>query len=310
MIRPKRLPSACLLWPLLAPASASALTVEIQGVRLELQNAGASCIEIAGNYPGVKIESSQNGKTPRICYNSNKVNSITILDSTFVATEPVQKDISLKFEHGFPAGINGKIMTRAKLQGFFSTYDGMGIPVGDKAAFTAFFGQTEDHSDTIAEPFEMTVGDDLDSALFDYSGKEQYLISGPRLLQGILKFSFVKVGHKLTLAEKSGVSLDTGSTMADKLEALEPEPDAEDTTQALPTTLESPKQELPAELKATPVVPEEPKTSLPKKQKAKEQTKPAAAPAGPLPEPASGELSGGGSTPIAAPMEPSATPSR
>lgn len=221
MIRPML--SACLLWPLLAPIPASALTVEIQGTRLDIHIAGASCVEITGSYPGVRIEASQNGKIPRVCYNnSSKVNSIAILDATFIATDPVQKDVSIKLEHEFPPGINGKVMSRAKLQGFFSMPGGAGVPAGDKLSFAASFSQSG-QEDAIAEPFNLTVGDDIDSALFDYSVKEQYLIAGPRRLRGVLTLFFVKPGHKLVLAEKSGISLDTGSTMADKLESLEPD---------------------------------------------------------------------------------------
>ncbi len=281
MIRPQRLLSACLLLSLLTPAPVSALTVEIQGIRLEMQIVGASCVEIAGSYPGVTIEPSQSGKLPRICYNSNKVNSITILDSTFIAADPIQKDIKLKFEHGFPAGVNGRVMVRAKLQGFFSTHDGMGVPVGDKVSFSAFFGQTEDHSDTIAEPFSLTVGDGLDSALFEYSAKEQYLISGSRQLYGVLTFSFTKTGHKLTLAEKNGIFLDTGSTMADKLESLVPtQPVEEDASQkkTAPASPEGQKKDLPTDQKTPPVAPEGQKLGLPKKEKTKEQKKLPASP--------------------------------
>jgi len=252
MIRPKRWLSACLLWPLFAPAPVSALVVEIQGTRLEIQVTGSSCVEIAGNYPGVRIEASESGKFPRVCYSSNKVNSIAILDAIFIASAPVKKGVLLKFEHDFPPGVNGKIMTRAKIQGFFSTPDGVGVPVGDKIAFSAFFSQSG-HDDVIAEPLDLTVGDDLDSAVIDYSAKEQYLISGPRVLKGVLAVSFDKPGHKLTLTEKSGVSLDTGSTMADKLELMEPEP-AEDSTQKTPapSAPEEKKPGLPPELSSEP----------------------------------------------------------
>lgn len=250
MIRPKRLFSACLLWPLANPTPASALAVEIQGTRLEIQIAGASCVEIAGSYPGVRIEPSQNGKSPRICYNSNKVNSITILDSTFIAAEPAQKDISLRFEHDFPPGINGKIMARAKLQGFFSTTDGVGIPSGDKLSLSAFFSQSG-HDDAIAEAFNLTVGDDMESALFDYSAKEQYLIAGPRKLKGVLTMYFTQVGHKLTLGERSGILLDTGSTMADKLETMESEPTEPTEESAEPTAAD----DAPKEPKLVPTVP-------------------------------------------------------
>jgi len=222
MIRTKPLFSACLLWPLLNPAPASALSVEIQGTRLSTEIEGASCIDIAGNYPGLTIEPSEKGKSPRICYNSNKVNALAILNSTFIASDPIKKDIVIRFEHEFPPGINGKIMSRAKLQGFFSNANGVGAPTGDKLSFSASFSQSK-HDDAIAEPFNLVVGDDIDSALFDYSVKEQYLISGPRELRGAMKIMFNGTGHKLTLSDKSSISIDTGSTMADKLEAMQPE---------------------------------------------------------------------------------------
>lgn len=222
MIRTKPVFSACLLWPLLIPATASALSVDIQGTRLSTEIIGASCIGIAGDYPGLTIVPSDNSQAPRICYNSNKVNSLAVLNATFIATDPVKKEILIKFEHDFPPGINGKIMSRAKLQGFFSTANGVGVPSGDKLSFTAFFSQSN-HDDAIAESFSLTVSDEMDSALFDYSVKEQYLISGPRVLKGTLKILFNAAGHKLTLTDKSSITIDTGSTMADKLEALQPE---------------------------------------------------------------------------------------
>lgn len=223
MIRPHPLLSACLFWPLLAPAPAAALVVEIQGTRLEASSIGASCIEIAGDYAGVRVEASEKGKAARICYNSSsKVNSIAILNSTFTALAPAKKELSIKFEHEFPPGLNGKVMVRAKLQGFFSAANGVGVPTGDKLTLTPYFSQSY-HDDAIAEPFNLDVGEDMDSALFDYAAKKRYLISGPRTLKGGLKIVFSTAGHKLTLVDKSGLTIDTGSTMADKLETMSPE---------------------------------------------------------------------------------------
>ncbi len=235
MMRP--LLPACLLLPLFAPTTASALEVEIQGKRLETQILGASCVTIEGNYPGIRIEASQSGKTARICYNSDKVNSISILDSTFIAVDPIKTNIVMNFEHEFPTGINGKIMARAKLQGFFSTANGVGVPAGDKLSITAFFSQAG-HDDIIAEPFQLVVNDGVDSAVFDYSVKKQYLISGPRKLKGDMKIYFVKPGQKLTLTDRSMVSIDTGSTMADKLETMEQE---EEENQPAKTPASAPK---------------------------------------------------------------------
>jgi len=255
-MRPKRSLSTCLLVvPILAPATASALFVDIQGTRLQAQLEGGSCVEIAGDYPSVRIETSEAGKTPRICYNSAKVNSISILNCTFVATTPVRKDISIKFEHEFPTGINGKVMARAKLQGFFSTANGVGIPTGDKIGITGFFSQTG-HDEKIAEPLDVTVGDQMDSALFEYSVKEQYLMAGSRTLKGALKIVFTAPGRKLTLQDKNAVSIDTGSTFEDKLDTLDVAGDDESTTPAegippgdgLPLPNEAPKAGTPPDV--------------------------------------------------------------
>jgi hypothetical protein len=141
-------------------------------------------------------------------------------------------------------------MSRAKLQGFFSTSSGVGVPSGDQLSYAATFSQTG-HDDSIAEAFDYKVGEDLDSAIFEYSVKEQYLITGPRVLKGTLKILFTDKGHKLTLVEKSGIFIDTGSTMADKIETMEPAPSTEEE-----------QGEEPVEKKPTPT-PEVPKTGLP-----------------------------------------------
>jgi hypothetical protein len=256
MIKPKRLLSACLLWPLLTPASVSALVVDIQGIHLEPDIIGARCIEIGGTYAGVRIEGSVSGQTPRICFHtSSKMNYVIIEHSTFVASPPIRKDIVIKFEHDFPPGINGKIMTRARVQGFFSTSNGVGVPSGDRLSFAAFFSQ-QGHKDAIAEPFDMTVGDEIDSAIFEYSVKEPLLISGPRSLIGILKINFDSAGHQLTVTERSGVAVDSGSTMADKLDLMgqQPEEEEEDTKKKpSPVSPEGPKQNLPAKKPQQPI---------------------------------------------------------
>lgn len=230
-MQPKRFFISCLLASVLFPGVASALVVEIQGKRLEPSMPGASCVEIEGEYPGLRIEPSEAGAVPRICYTSAKINSISIVKATLVALPPIKQDVTIRFEHDFPAGINGKIMARAKLAGFFSTATGLGVPVGDKLSLKAHFSQAG-KDDEIGEPFHLTVGDQLDSALFDYAAKEQYLIAGPRVLKGELKISFRETGHKLTLPEKSAISIDTGSTFEDKLDTLALPEDEENPTPA------------------------------------------------------------------------------
>jgi hypothetical protein len=207
----------CALWP---PGIASALVVEIQGIRLEPAMVGASCVDIAGVYPGVRIEADKPGQTPRVCHNAARVNAINIANATLIAMPPAKKDIAIRFEHEFPPGVNGKIMARAKLQGFFATGNGVGIPSGDKLSLNAFFSQGATN-DLIAEPLSFSVGDQLESALFDYSVKKQYLAAGPRTLKGVLKITFASPGHKVTFPDKCLISLDTGATFDDKLDTME-----------------------------------------------------------------------------------------
>lgn len=211
---------ACLVSPLLMPGMASALVVEIQGVRLEPSEVGASCVDISGVYPGVRIEADKPGQTPRICHNAGRVNSVGIANATLVATAPAKKDIVIKFEHEFPPGVNGKIMARAKLQGFFATENGVGVPAGDKVNLKAFFSQGRT-SDVIGDPLDFTVKDSMESALFEYSVKKPYLAAGPRALRGELKINFTGLGHKLTFPEKCLIALDSGATFEDKLDTME-----------------------------------------------------------------------------------------
>jgi hypothetical protein len=215
-----KLARACLGGALLSPGIASALVVEIQGVRLEPAMVGASCVDIGGVYPGVRIEADKPGQTPRVCHNAARVNAVSIANATLVALPPAKKSILIKFEHEFPPGINGKIMARAKLQGFFATGNGVGIPSGDTLSLNAFFSQGASN-DPIAEPLSFSVGDQLESALFDYSVKKQYLAAGPRTLKGVLKITFASPGHKVTFPDKCLISLDNGATFDDKLDTME-----------------------------------------------------------------------------------------
>ncbi len=206
--------------PLWVPGTVAALTADIHGVHLEPEMAGASCVSIAGDYPGVRIEADEPGQTARICHNTSRVNSISITNATLIATAPIQKEIVILFEHEFPSGVNGKITARAKLQGFFATENGVGVPTGDKLNLRAFFSQGKT-DDLIAEPFDFTVGEEMESALFEYAVKKQYLVAGPRHLRGALKVSLKKPGQKVIFPDRCVISLDTGYTFADKLETMD-----------------------------------------------------------------------------------------
>jgi hypothetical protein len=210
---------------LFSPGVATALTVDIQGVHLEPAMEGASCIDIAGDYPGVRIEADQPGQAARVCYSAARIDLISIANATLIATAPAKKEILIRFEHGFPAGVNGKVTARAKLRGFFATESGVGVPTGDQLSLRAFFSQGK-AEDLVSEPFDFTVGEELESALFEHSAKKQYLVAGPRSLKGMFKITFKSPGHKLTFPDKCLISLDTGSTFADKLESMELEGEA------------------------------------------------------------------------------------
>lgn len=212
--------SASLILLFFLPGASFALVVDIQGTRLAPEAPAEMCVNIGGDYRGVRIEADKPGQIPRICYNSARQNSVSIVNATFVAKPPAKQEVVIKFEHEFPPGINGKIMARAKLQGFFATGSGVGVPTGDKLRLEAFFSQGGS-DDAIATPLEFVVGDQMDSALLDYSVKKQYLAAGSRTLKGVLKIEFTEAEHKLALPERCVVSLDTGSTLEDKLDTFE-----------------------------------------------------------------------------------------
>lgn len=226
MMRFRRTLTASFFVSMIISTNTQALEAEIQGKRFVPKRSGESCVEISGAYPSMRIESSEAGKVPQICFDSSKDNIITIHNVTFVATDSAKEEIAINFGHTFPPGPNGLIMGRTKLKGFFSTATGTGVATGDKIKFTGFFSQG-DKTDAITQPFEHAVGDELESALFQYEGKKQYLIAGERTLKARLLFTFSKEGHKLTLPSGTTVSVDTGSRFEDKLETFPAEPPEE-----------------------------------------------------------------------------------
>lgn len=212
-----------LLLLLAIPSVSSALTVDINGNSLAPTRQGDPCIDITGDYPGFSIVPSEAGKTPQICFNSRRQNHLEIHHVTFVSTSTgaaeSSNEVVITFTHDFPPGPNGVVTTRAHLFGFFSTATGVGTAAGDKIKFLSFFSQNNNY-DTIAEPFEHAVGDTIDSGVFEFGAKKQYLVSGPRLLKGVLSFSFNRPGDKLTLPLATGVKVDRGSRFIDRVDTL------------------------------------------------------------------------------------------
>ncbi|GAB6067499.1 hypothetical protein JCM13664_08170 [Methylothermus subterraneus] len=214
-----------------------ALEVVIQGKKLVPERESETCVEIAGEYPGIRIEPSEAGKVPQVCYSDARRDILTIHNALFVATEGTVSsvrdgeqtsgtatsgvpEVIVEFQHTFPPGPNGLIMARAKIEGFFATATGLGVASGDTIRFAGSFAQ-EDQEDYIAEPFIHTVGEELESAIFENKAKKRYLIAGPRTLKAKLTFSFTAAGHKLALTKGASVSIDTGATFEDKLEEME-----------------------------------------------------------------------------------------
>jgi hypothetical protein len=225
---------ACIL-ALVLPGLAEALEVEIQGVRVEPTAAGSTCVEIAGSYPGVRIEADAPGQKPRICYNSMRTNSISIANTTLVATAPGKQAVQVRFEHQFPPGINGKLSAKAKFQGFFATRDGVGVPTGDSLRVAAYFSQGSSR-DTVGEALGFEVGSTVDSALFDYTARELYVAAGPRTLKADVRAVFNGQGHKLAFADKCVFALNSGMIPED----TKAPPDAPASQETLPDSLEKP----------------------------------------------------------------------
>ncbi|HEB77581.1 MAG TPA: hypothetical protein ENI90_03520 [Methylothermaceae bacterium] len=243
--------------------------VFIQGKRLVPERESQTCIKIAGEYPGIRIEANEIGKEPQICFSDARRDIISLHNVTLVATEdgsgvaagsnhhdhssqvkqpadaakeqkssgreaPADSktpktfqglpDVVIKFSHTFPPGPNGYIMARAKIAGFFATPTGLGVASGNHLRFVGIFSQGG-AEDMIAEPFELVVGEAIDSAIFESKGKKRYLIAGPRTLKGKLVINFAAAGHKLTLTRGATISIDRGARFEDKLEEVEQDVD-------------------------------------------------------------------------------------
>ncbi len=230
-------------------ATVYCVEVNIQGTTLIPVADGSTCIDISGEYPGVRIEASEAGKTPLVCYSDSKDEVLALRNVTFVSTlgasQPIPSELKqpdeenevavaplpagfepgkivIEFQHTFPPGPNGKVMARAKIHGVFTTPTGTEVATGDKIRYTGFFSQGG-KDDLISEALDHEVSDEIDTALFEYNGKKRYLISGPRTLKAKLEFSFSAPGHMLTLLKGASVSIDTGSRFEDKLEEMETE---------------------------------------------------------------------------------------
>jgi hypothetical protein len=187
---------------------AQALEIVIQEQALTPASPSDVCIHIAGQYPGVTVENSEVGSQARICQQSKSKNLLVLRDANFVATQD-QAEVIVRFHHDFAPGLNGQVIGRASLNGFFATSIGTEAPSGNRVELTAYFSQGT-NDDLIQEPLAHTVGEstDLEGAVFDLRTDKQYLVAGNRTLKGVLTMTFNKAGQQMAVLDGIRVSLD------------------------------------------------------------------------------------------------------
>jgi hypothetical protein len=193
----------------------AALEVTIQDATLTpSQGPGDLCVDLTGEYPGVRVEPSEAGKVPQICYDTINRNLLTLRDATFVATNSEGGPVSIRFSHDFPAGPSGLIYARTRLVGFFANADGTAAPTDAGFAFHGFWGQAG-NDDLIGDALEFTVGDDLET--------DRYLGAGRRVLSGALDFQFVAGGDTVTVEPGSGIDIEPARRVQEKFEDISDE---------------------------------------------------------------------------------------
>ncbi|WP_197702484.1 hypothetical protein [Candidatus Nitrosoglobus terrae] len=167
------------------------------------------CVIIAGDYPGFRVIASGAGGPPQICLDRSreKVDAVKFWNVAFVATEAFSEARTVSFEHDFRNGPRGLVYGGVRLKGFFATPTGVGVPSGSKVWFTGLFSQTG-HDEIIGEELSHEVGEVLDSALLSKDTQSQFILSGPRILKGVLKFLLLNKGDKLVLESGTTVSID------------------------------------------------------------------------------------------------------
>ncbi|CAB1277502.1 hypothetical protein [Candidatus Nitrosacidococcus tergens] len=191
--------------------NAYGLTASIYSQILTMAESGdlsSSCVNIAGDYPGFNIISSEYGKNPQICLDKSRehVNAIEFWHVTFVATESSSQIRTINFEHEFLNGPQGLIFGSTQIKGFFATENGIGIPTKNQIWFMGILNQAN-HDDFLAQELNYTVDEALESALFNEEAESKFVLSGSRSLRGVLNFILLHKGDKLVLDPETRVSL-------------------------------------------------------------------------------------------------------
>lgn len=208
------------LLALALPPAAPALEVTIQDTTLHIRFPGDLCIKLAGEYRGVRVESSEAGKTAKVCYDTIRKNLVILTDTTFISTDPAGGEVEIRFHHRFPPGPNGLILAQMRLVGFFATATGAGVATGSHIELHGSIMQSL-HDNWVGEGLVYTVGEDLESGGFDLEDHTQYLISSDRVVRGTLNFRFVAQGDKLTLPHSAAVGLEAVPRLQEKFEDAE-----------------------------------------------------------------------------------------
>ena len=190
----------------LVASQAEALTVSIGETELELSDSG-NCIELTGEYDHFRIESTTPGRPPQLCVEPTQGNTLQFRHTALVATNPSRQRGSLRFAHDFASGPKGHVFIGASLKGFFAKADGAAPASGSEISLQTRFEQAE--KATLAAETAHEVGDELQSALFEQSQKGEFVIAGPRRLQGELRFKFAGSGDRLVLETGTKLSIET-----------------------------------------------------------------------------------------------------
>ncbi|MDA9982191.1 hypothetical protein N9H39_05545 [Gammaproteobacteria bacterium] len=175
------------------------LEIDIQGTTLQTESVSELCLNIAGEYDGVRIEDSEVGKVARMCQQTKQNNLMILSNANFVATKD-NAVITVRFHNDFAPRLNGPTIGRVGLDGFFATSIGTEAPSGDRVELKGYLNQ-ETNDDLIEEALIHTVGDanDLESAVFELQTEKNYLVAGRRTLKGELTIAIAKTGNQMVV---------------------------------------------------------------------------------------------------------------
>ena len=179
--------------------TAYGLQIDIQGTILQSETVSELCLNLAGEYDGVRIENSEVGKVARICHQSKQNDLLVMGNANFVATRD-NATITVRFFNDFAPGLNGPTVGRASIDGFFATATGTEAPSGDRLELKGYLNQGT-NDDLMEEALTHTVGEknDLGSAVFELQTEKQYLVAGRRTLKGELTIFMGKTGNQMVL---------------------------------------------------------------------------------------------------------------